>query len=52
MVSALVLGPFGPDQGPDLALTWDLDLSLTTVMSQLMYREQLRIMMITYVTIA
>ena len=25
----LVLGPFGPDLGPDLDLTWDLDLSLT-----------------------
>ena len=24
-----VLGPFGPDLGPDLDLTWDLDLSLT-----------------------
>ena len=29
----LVLGPFGPDLGPDLDLTWDLDLdlSLTTI---------------------
>ena len=29
---SLVLGPFGPDLGPDLDLTWDrdLDLSLTT----------------------
>ena len=26
---SLVLGPFGPDLGPDLDLTWDLDLSLT-----------------------
>ena len=26
---SLVLGPFGPDLGPDLNLTWDLDLSLT-----------------------
>ena len=26
---SLVFGPFGPDQGPDLDLTWDLDLSLT-----------------------
>ena len=26
---SLVLGPFGPDLGPDLELTWDLDLSLT-----------------------
>ena len=25
----LVLGPFGPYLGPDLDLTWDLDLSLT-----------------------
>ena len=25
----LVLEPFGPDLGPDLDLTWDLDLSLT-----------------------
>ena len=26
-----VLGPFGPDVGPDLDLTWDLDLSLTII---------------------
>ena len=26
---SLVLGPFGPDLGPDLNLTWDLNLSLT-----------------------
>ena len=26
---SLALGPFGPDLGPDLDLTWDLDLSLT-----------------------
>ena len=25
----LVLGPFGPDLGPDLDLTWDLDLDLS-----------------------
>ena len=25
----LVLGPFGPDLGPDMDLTWDLDLSMT-----------------------
>ena len=25
---SLVLGPFGPDLGPDLDLTWDLDLDL------------------------
>ena len=24
-----VLGPFGPDLGPDLDLTWDLDLDLS-----------------------
>ena len=28
-LGSLVLGPFGPDLGPDLDLTWDLDLSLT-----------------------
>ena len=26
---ALVLGPFGPDLGSDLDLTWDLDLDLS-----------------------
>ena len=26
---SLVLGPFGPDLGPDLDLTWDLDLELS-----------------------
>ena len=26
---SLVLGPLGPDLGPNLDLTWDLDLSLT-----------------------
>ena len=26
---SLVLGPYGHDLGPDLDLTWDLDLSLT-----------------------
>ena len=25
----LVLGPFGPDLGPNLDLTWDLDLDLS-----------------------
>ena len=25
---SLVLGPFGPDLGPDLDRTWDLDLDL------------------------
>ena len=29
---SLALGPFGPDLGPDLDLTWDLDLSLTIPM--------------------
>ena len=28
-LGSLVLGPFEPDLGPDLDLTWDLDLSLT-----------------------
>ena len=26
---SLILGPFGPDLGPDLDLTWDLDLDLS-----------------------
>ena len=26
---SLVLGPSGPDLGPDLDLTWDLDLDLS-----------------------
>ena len=26
---SLALGPFGPDLGPDLELTWDLDLDLS-----------------------
>ena len=26
---SLILGPFGLDQGPDLDLTWDLDLDLS-----------------------
>ena len=26
---SLVLGPYGPDLGPDLDLTWDLDLDLS-----------------------
>ena len=30
---SLVLGPFGPYLGPDLDLTWDLDLSLTIIIS-------------------
>ena len=28
-LGSLVLGPFGPDLGPDLDLTWDLDLDLS-----------------------
>ena len=31
---SLVLGPFGPDLGPGLDLTWDLDLSLTILFIQ------------------
>ena len=36
---SLVLGPFGPDLGPDLDLTWDLDLdlSLTIIISTTVY---------------
>ena len=31
---SLVLGPFGPDLGPDLDMTWDLDLDLSlTILS-------------------
>ena len=26
---SFILGPFGPDLGPDLDLTWDLDLDLS-----------------------
>ena len=34
----LVLGPFGPDLGPDLDLTWDLDLDLSlTIYSYYIY---------------
>ena len=33
---SLVLGPFGPDLGPDQDLTWDLDLDLSlTIMGSL-----------------
>ena len=28
-LGSFVLGPFGPDLGPDLDLTWDLDLDLS-----------------------
>ena len=31
---SLVLGPFGPDLGPDLDLTWDLDLDLSLTINQ------------------
>ena len=31
---SLVLGPFGPDLGPDLDLTWDLDLDLSLTILQ------------------
>ena len=32
---SLVLGPFGPDLGPDLDLTWDLDLDLSLTIFQI-----------------
>ena len=32
---SLVLGPFGPDLGPDLDLTWDLDLDLSLTIGNL-----------------
>ena len=36
-LGSLVLGPFGPDLGPDLDLTWDLDLDLSlTICSNLL----------------
>ena len=31
---SLVLGPFGPDLGPDLDLTWDLDLDLSLTITK------------------
>ena len=34
---SLVLGPFGPDLGPDLDLTWDLDLDLSWTKSTPMF---------------
>jgi len=37
---SLVLGPFGPDLGPDLDLTWDLDLSLTKNVFKASIREK------------
>ena len=36
---SLVLGPYGPDLGPDLDLTWDLDLDLSlTICQQIGYK--------------
>ena len=32
---SLVLGPFGPDLGPDLDLSWDLDLDLSLTILKL-----------------
>ena len=32
-LGSLVLGPFEPDLGPDLDLTWDLDLDLSLTKS-------------------
>ena len=32
-LGSLVLGPFGPDLGPDLDLTWDRDLDLSLTIS-------------------
>jgi len=37
---SLVLGPSGPDLGPDLDLTWDLDLSLTKNVFKASIREK------------
>ena len=34
---SLVLGPFGPDLGPDLDLTWDLDLDLSLTINELKF---------------
>jgi len=39
-LGSLVLGPFGPDLGPDLDLTWDLDLSLTKNVFKASIREK------------
>ena len=44
---SLVLGPFGPDMGPDLDLTWDLDLDLSLTIKDifpfgLQYRDELK----------
>ena len=35
---ALVLGPSGPDLGPDLDLTWDLDLDLSLTKKILFFK--------------
>ena len=37
---SLVLGPFGPDLGPDLDLTWDLDLDLSLTISDISIRNR------------
>ena len=38
---SLVLGPFGPDLGPDLDLTWDLDLDLSLTINSNGYKKKL-----------
>ena len=47
---SLVLGPFGPDLGPDLDLTWDLDLdlSLTIGFEQILNHRSFRYCSVTY----
>ena len=37
---SLVLGPYGPDLGPDLDLTWDLDLDLSLTISSLQLKKR------------
>ena len=41
---SLVLGPFGPDLGPDRDLTWDLDLDLSLTISTflMLYKKALK----------
>ena len=34
---SLVLGPFGPDLGPDLDLAWDLDLDLSLTITYALF---------------